>query len=170
VSREMDPTEPAVVTVGQISGGTAVNIIPDRASFSGTARAISAETRRKLSESIRRRCEGIAAANACQLELEWFEGYPPTINDPAMADYVAGVARDALGENRFIPVARPSMGGEDFAYYLEQVPGCFFLIGVEPPESQSYPPLHNDGYDFTDAALETGMRMFLELALRWPSR
>ena len=82
-----------------------------------------------------------------------------------MADYVVQTARTALGANHFLPVARPSMGGEDFAYYLQQVPGCFFLIGVEPVNcSTGYPSLHSDRYDFTDAALEVGMRMFVELA------
>ena len=55
------------------------------------------------------------------------------------------------------------MGGEDFSYYLEKVPGCFFLVGVEPPDRDGYPPLHSDRYDFTDAALGVGMRMFVEL-------
>ena len=55
------------------------------------------------------------------------------------------------------------MGGEDFAYYLEKVPGCFFLVGVEPPDRDGYPPLHSDRYDFTDAAIAVGMRMFVEL-------
>jgi metal-dependent amidase/aminoacylase/carboxypeptidase family protein len=97
------------------------------------------------------------------MQFQWFHGYPPTINDPAMADYVARVAKQALGADRFFPVARPSMGGEDFAYYLEKVPGCFFLVGVEPHDRDGYPPLHSDRYDFTDAALATGMRMFVEL-------
>lgn len=165
VSRDMDPTEPAVVTVGQIQGGTAVNIIPDTASFRGTARTLSGEVRTRVQDVIRRRCEGTAAAHGCQMEFEWFEGYPPTINDPAMADYVGRIARSALGESCFIPVARPSMGGEDFAYYLEQVPGCFFLVGVEPVDRQGYPPLHSDRYDFTDEALRVGMRMVVELAM-----
>jgi amidohydrolase len=55
------------------------------------------------------------------------------------------------------------MGGEDFAYYLEKVPGCFFLVGVEPHDRNGYPPLHSDRYDFTDDALEVGMRMFVSL-------
>ena len=80
-----------------------------------------------------------------------------------MADYVAKVARETLGAASFIPVARPSMGGADFAYYLQQIPGCFFLVGVEPLEKSGYPPLHSDRYDFTDAAMATGMRMFVEL-------
>ena len=73
----------------------------------------------------------------------------------------------ALGAEMFVPVARSSMGGEDFSYYLERVPGCFFFLGVEPADRDSYPALHNDRYDFTDAALPVGMRVFLELVLNW---
>jgi metal-dependent amidase/aminoacylase/carboxypeptidase family protein len=80
-----------------------------------------------------------------------------------MAEFVATTARKMLGNDRFLPVGRPSMGGEDFAYYLEQVPGCFFLIGVQPASADSYPSLHSDHFDFTDGAIETGTRMFVEL-------
>jgi amidohydrolase len=164
VSREMDPTESAVVTVGIIQGGTAVNVIPDTATIRGTARTLTAEARRAISAAIERRCAGIARANGCDLRFEWNEGYPPTINDPQMADYVARIARQTVGPERYIPAARASMGGEDFAYYLEQVPGCFFLIGVCPPGEERHPPLHSDLYDFTDSALPVGIRMFVELA------
>jgi amidohydrolase len=168
VSRQVDPTEPAVVTVGMIHGGTATNIIPDRATIEGTVRTLTDPTRALARASIERRCESIAAADGCKVEIDWQPGYPATINDPAMSDYVAATARRILGENRFIPVARPSMGGEDFAYYLEKVPGCFFLIGVEPAGAKSHPPLHSDRYDFTDAALAVGIRMFLGLAQNFP--
>jgi amidohydrolase len=168
VSRQVDPTEPAVVTVGIIRGGTATNIIPDRASIEGTVRTLTDATRELARKSISRRCEAIAAADGCKVEIDWQPGYPATVNDPAMSDFVAATARQILGENRFIPVARPSMGGEDFAYYLEKVPGCFFLIGVEPPGQKFYPPLHSDRYDFTDAALAVGMRMFVGLVQNFP--
>jgi amidohydrolase len=167
VSREIDPTEPAVVTVGKIHAGTATNVIPDTATLEGTARTLSESARRMIGKAIERRCAGVAEANDCDLRFDWIEGYPPTINDPAMADYVARVARNTFGPERFLPVARPSMGGEDFAYYLQKVPGCFFLVGVVPPGRETYPPLHSDRYDFTDAALGVGMRMFLELALNF---
>ena len=68
-----------------------------------------------------------------------------------------------LGPDRYFPVARPCMGGEDFAYYLQKVPGCFFLVGVDAPGPRAYPPLHSDRYDFTDAAMGVGVRMFVEL-------
>ena len=163
VSREMDPTDSAVVTVGKFNAGTATNIIPDVAAIEGTARTVTPQSRKAIAAAVERRCAGVAAANGCALEFQWCEGYPPTVNDPTAADYVAAVARQTVGADRFFPVARPSMGGEDFAYYLEKVPGCFFLVGVEPPDRDGHPPLHSDRFDFTDAAIPVGMRMFVEL-------
>jgi amidohydrolase len=165
VSRDFDPTEPSVITVGLFTAGTAVNVIPDTATIEATVRTLSPASRKKIAAMIDRRLNGIAAANGCRLDYKWVDGYPPTINDPAMADYVAKVARQALGPQRFYPVGAPSMGGEDFAYYLEKVPGCFFLVGVEPHDADGYPPLHSDRYDFTDASLAVGMRMFIELVM-----
>lgn len=163
VSREIDPTEPAALTVGKIQAGTATNIIPDQATIEGTVRTLNPSTRELAKGAVKRRCEGIAAANDCSVQFEWIEGYPATVNDPKMADYVARIARQTLGENRFIPVARSCMGGEDFAYYLEKIPGCFFLVGVEPAGAKNHPSLHSDRYDFTDAAIAVGMRMFIGL-------
>ena len=167
VSRETDPTEPAVVTVGTFHAGTAENVIPDTAEIQGTARTLTPQMRDRIRESIERRCRGVAAAHACEIEFDWEQGYPPTINDPAMTDYVGRAARAALGPDRFYLVPRPAMGGEDFAYYLEQVPGCFFLVGVEPVEAKGHPPLHSDRYDFTDAAMGVGMRVFVEIVRGW---
>ena len=162
-SREFDPTDATVVTVGKIHAGTATNVIPDEATIEGTARTLHDDARRKVRASLERRCVGIADANDCEVRFEWTEGYPPTVNDPAMADYVAKIAKQTFGPDRYYPVPRPSMGGEDFAYYLQKVPGCFFLVGVEPLDRPTYPPLHSDHYDFTDGSLAVGMRMFVEL-------
>ena len=170
VSREMDPTDAAVVTIGTINGGTTTNVIPDRATIAGTARTLNDPARRLIEASVRRRCEGIAHANGCKLEFTWEPGYPATVNDPAMAEYVAATVRRALGPDRFFPAARAVMGGEDFAYYLEQVPGCFFFVGVMPQDRNEYPSLHSDRFDFTDAALAIGMRMFGELVMGWNAR
>ena len=163
VSREYDPTDSAVVTVGKFHAGTATNVIPDEAVIEGTARTITAEGRRQVRAAVERRCAGVAAANDCSLRFEWFDGYPPTVNDPVMADRVARLAKQTLGTDKFIPVARPSMGGEDFAYYLEQVPGCFFFVGVEPPHATVSPLLHSDRYDYADDAIGVGVRMFAAL-------
>ncbi len=167
VSREVDPTDQAVITVGIFQAGTAVNIIPDTATIKGTLRTILPETRQRIIQTVRRRCEGIAAACDCTVRLEFRDGYPITVNDPIQADYVALTAKRALGNDRFYPVARAAMGAEDFAYYVQKVPGCFFLVGVEPWGRDEYPPLHSDRYDFTDSAISVGMKMFVELACGW---
>ena len=166
VSREFDPTDSAVVTIGKFHAGTATNVIPDSAIIEGTARTLHDSARKQIRAAIERRCAGIAQANRCTLNFKWIPGYPPTINDPEMSDYVATTAKATFGPDRFLSVARPSMGGEDFAYYLEKVPGCFFLVGVEPINQPTYPSLHNDLYDFTDDTLAVGMRMFVELIAR----
>jgi amidohydrolase len=167
VSREFDPTDSAVITIGKFNAGTATNVIPDIATIEGTARTLHAVARKQIREAIERRCAGIAQANQCRLQFDWIEGYPPTINDPSMAEYVATIAKQTVGAERFVPVGRPSMGGEDFSYYLEKVPGCFFLVGNEPADRDSSPPLHSDRYDFADASLEVGMKMFLQLVRNW---
>jgi metal-dependent amidase/aminoacylase/carboxypeptidase family protein len=114
-----------------------------------------------------RRCHGIASAAGCTFDVHWTDGYPATVNDPAMADFVAKVARQTLGNDHFVPAARPTMGGEDFSYYLEQVPGCFFFLGVQPHDRADYPSLHNDHFDFTDDAIAVGVRMFVELVMNF---
>lgn len=167
VSREVDPTDSAVVTVGKIHGGTATNIIPDRVTLEGTLRALTRQTRENLRSAVQRRCAGIAAANDCEINFILEPGYPSTINDPAMAAYVERTAKETLGNDRYLPAATPVMGGEDFAYYLENVPGAFFMVGTIPAGQKSYPSLHNEKYDFTDAALVTGMRMFVALVMGW---
>ncbi len=167
VSRELDPTDSAVITIGMIQSGTATNIIPDRATIGGTARTLNDKARALIQASIRRRCEAIAAANDCRAEVNWITGYPPTCNDLAMTDYVIKIAKQSLGATHFLPAAKPVMGGEDFAYYLEEVPGCFFFVGTLPSGQSSYPSLHNERYDFTDDALAVGMRVFVELVMQW---
>jgi amidohydrolase len=167
VSRETDPTDSAVVTVGKIAGGTATNIIPDRVAIEGTLRTLTRETREQIRAAVQRRCAGIAAANDCELNFILEPGYPSTINDAKMAEYVERIAKQMLGAERYVPAARPVMGGEDFAYYLENVPGCFFMVGTIPPGKTHYPPLHSDRYDFTDGALVVGIQMFVELAMNF---
>jgi amidohydrolase len=168
VSRELDPTEPAVVTVGTFHSGTATNVIPDIAKITGTARTLTPEARTLVAASVQRRCEMIAAANGCRVQFEWIDGYPPTINDPQMTEYVAKVAQSTLGSDSYIPAARAAMGGEDFAYYLEAIPGCFFMLGVCPTGRTTYPSLHSDRFDFTDAAMGYGVRMFVNLVRNFP--
>jgi amidohydrolase len=163
VSREMDPVEPAVVTVGVFNAGTASNIIPDTAHLQATVRTLTDASRSHAKAALIRRTKAIAEANGCSAEIDYIEGYPATINDPASAELVATVAREHLGAARYVPCAAPVMGGEDFAYYLQRTPGAFFFVGLRPPEVETYPPLHSDRFDFVDTMLATGTTMFAEL-------
>jgi amidohydrolase len=158
VSRETDPTEPVVISVTRFHAGTANNVIPGDAVIGGTCRTLSNESRQASQAAMRRRFEAAAAAGRCHFSFTWNDGYPATVNDPAMADLVRQVAG-----KRFLPADRPAMGGEDFSYYLERVPGCFFLIGLCPPDREDYPSLHTDRFDFPDDALATGVDMMVRL-------
>lgn len=167
VSREMDPTDAAVVTVGKFHAGTATNVIPDTAVFEGTVRTLTDATRAKARAAILRRVSGIASAHGCSAEIDYEEGYPATINDAASAELVAKVAREELGAGGYVPCGAPVMGGEDFAYYLRKVPGAFFFVGVRPEGRETYPPLHSDRFDFNDSVIGTTTRMFVAIVRAW---
>ena len=140
VSREMDPTEPAVVTVGMFNAGTATNVIPDDGHDRGDRPHALARGRAARSpQAIERRCAGIAAAGGAHCASIGPRATPPPSTTRRWRTTSPRVARQTLGADRYFPVARPSMGGEDFAYYLEKVPGCFFLVGVEPPGRDGLP-------------------------------
>src|SRR2546430_10348789 len=108
VGRETAPADSAVVTIVLIRGGTAVNIIPDTATIEATVRTLTPQQRTRAREALERRCRGVAMANNCELKFQWLHGYPPTVNDPAMADYVATIARQTFGPDRFLPIGKAS--------------------------------------------------------------
>jgi amidohydrolase len=164
-SRAASPVDSLVCTVGTLQGGSASNIIPDFAELSGTIRTLRDDTRKMA----KRRCcelvEQTAAAHACRAELRWREGYPVTLNDAAEAERVLKVAAEAVGASKTVRVETPTMGGEDFAYYGQHLPACFFLLGLRPRGAASFPALHQPEFDFNDDALATGVEMMCRLAL-----
>ncbi len=170
VSRDLDPVEPAIVTVGQIHAGTAINIIPDEAHFCGTLRTLNDSTRRRAMEALNRRCRGIAQAGGCEASVSWSEGYPALVNDPRMTEHVATIARAALGPTGYLPAGAPCMGAEDFSHYLLKIPGCFFFLGLQAADQPPLASLHHCGFDFPDQALAVAMRIWSELALSPPPR
>ncbi|MBI5366616.1 MAG: amidohydrolase [Planctomycetes bacterium] len=166
VSREVGPADSAVITVGKIAGGTAVNIIPNRARLEGTLRSLREPTRQAALASIRRIAEGVATAHRGRAEVVVTPGYPPTVNHDAATELVRAAAVATVGPERVSVLDEPSMGGEDFAYYLERVPGCMFRLGVARGPIDHEPTLHTTRFDFNDAALEPGMRVLAASALR----
>jgi amidohydrolase len=164
-SRNVAPQDSIVVTVAQINAGTASNIIPRELTFIGTMRTIRKETRELGRKRFFEITQQTAAAFDCRAEIDWEEGYPVTHNDPAMTEKFFRVASKALGEPRVHLVGHPTMGGEDFSYYGQHVPACFFVLGVKPPEREKYPSLHQPEYDFNDDALATGVEVMVRLAV-----
>jgi metal-dependent amidase/aminoacylase/carboxypeptidase family protein len=120
--------------------------------------------------SLERITRGVAAAHRCGVKIAYFGATPVTANTPEVADFVRDTARRVLGAQAFVEVEKPSMWGEDFAFYLERKAGCFFMLGVMPEGRETYPMLHNPQYDFTDAAVAVGIRMMTEVAVGWLKR
>lgn len=165
VSRTVDPTDACVVTVGQIEGGTANNIIPEAVRLVGTVRTLRPETRTTAGRRVRELFESVAAAHGCRAEITWHDGYPATINDAGATEIFFDVARRALGEDRVALTPGASMGGEDFSYYGRHVPACFYFLGLRPTDTATYPSLHQPEFDFNDDAIPTGVEVMTRLAL-----
>lgn len=163
-SRNVGPLDSVIVTVGQISAGTANNIIPQSCRIVGTVRTIRAGTRLLAKERFFALVEQVARAHGCHAHIDWLDSYPVTHNDPQWTQYFFRVARRTLGEHRVVEVEHPTMGGEDFSYYGQHIPSCFFFLGLRLPGEERTAALHQADFDFNDDALPTGIEMFVKLA------
>jgi amidohydrolase len=154
VSRETTPRAPVVVTLGSIHGGGAHNIIAGEVTIQGTLRTFDAELRQSLLKRIPELAQGIATAmrGSCSFRID--SGTPPTVNDPAIAGIVSEAAAATIGKDAVVPF-EPLMVGEDFAYFLEQRPGCFFLVGAAPEDGPSVH--HTADFHIDERCLSVGL-------------
>jgi amidohydrolase len=152
-ARELDQTRPSVVSVCSVHGGETFNVIPERIDFMGTARSLHPDIRARLAERIGGIGEGIAQLHGLDLEYQWLQGYPPLVNDVRASRLAEAAAREALGDGRVVALTRPSMGGEDFAYYLQSVPGCYWLLNTQAPARGIVHPNHNPRFDVEEDLL-----------------
>jgi amidohydrolase len=165
VSRNIDPIDSTVVTVGFFKAGSAYNVIPGEAHIGGTTRTTSPENRALVKRRIEEICEGAAKMYGVKVVMEHKPGYPPTVNNPERARFAIEVAAGVCGENNVRGDTRPSMGAEDFSYMLEQVPGAMVWLGNGGgPEAVS---LHNSRYDFNDMAIPFGVSFFVNTVERF---
>ena len=165
VSRNTSPTDSVVLTIGAVHAGSAYNVIPERVAIKGTIRTLNPITRKTTRARFAELVEGAAKTMGCTTQIQWRDGYPVTINDEFEASRVAQITENATLTTDFEWVKEPSMGGEDFAYYCERVPSCFYLIGLNESQTQAYPGLHTPTFDFNDKAIAIGMEMMCLLAL-----
>lgn len=168
VTRRFSVFDPVVVTVTQLSGGKAVNVIPPSASLGATVRTLSNASIETLRIETKKLAEGIAAAHGCTAEVNFVVDYPVTVNDPAEAAFALEVAAELYGADRSEEAAAPHMGSEDFSYVLEQVPGAFVFLGATPPEMDWRTAAwnHSPLVVFDDAILPDQAAYLAELAWR----
>ena len=161
VSRNLHPCESAVVSVTQIHGGEAFNIIPDDAVLRGTIRTFKPEVQTLVEQAIERLCSGIANAFGAQIDAHFDLRYPPTVNSAAETAICRQTAEALLGKDKVRKDELPSMGAEDFAFMLREKPGCYVWLGNGPGTGGC--SLHNPHYDFNDDVLIYGISYWVRL-------
>jgi amidohydrolase len=162
VSRNTNPLESTVVTVGMINGGYNFNIIADEVVLKGTARAYTEENRVLIKTRMQEIIDGIGQTFGATIEFDYRDGYPPTINAVAAFEKLLASAKKIVGDGAGYPYL--SMGGEDFSYYAQKVPGCFFFIGSAPEDKPFRSvPHHCSHFDIDERALLVGSSIFVQL-------
>jgi amidohydrolase len=164
MSRSADPVDHGVVSVTQIHGGDAFNVIPETARLTGTARSFTTTMRDLLQQRLVEIVNHVASAHLIEAKIDYRRGYPPTINSALETDLAAEVAAEIAGDDKVDRATPPVMGGEDFAYMLEKKPGSYVFIGNGGDDST--PMLHNPGYDFNDETLPHGASYWAKLVER----
>lgn len=165
ISRNVNPMEPAALSIGMFKAGEAFNIIPDSAVLKGTVRTFDQSLRAVIFERIETITRGICEAAGAEYRLDRRYGFPPVINHPAITQVMADAASAALGEQAVVETS-PVMVGEDFSVYLEQIPGSFVFIGCGNAESGISHPHHHPSFDMDERALGYGTELFCRAAVR----
>jgi amidohydrolase len=163
VSRRLDPSRAAVVTIGTINAGSAPNVIPDRATMTGTLRATDPDTRRLLHDELRRMTEAIAAAHHLKARIAVDMGPPPIVNPVEVTTWARRAAVSLLGTGAVVPLGFVNLAGEDFAYYMERMPGCFLRVGAREPGSDAI-PAHTPRFYAADDSIFVGAAVLAETA------
>ena len=166
VSRNVPPLHTGIVTVGALLAGDAANVIPQTAELRLTVRAFRPDVRDLLEKRIVEIAQAQAAVYGATAEVDYQRRYPVLNNDPAQTAFCRDVISDWLGPEGLLPMDEPVTGSEDFAFFLEKIPGCYVFIGNGEGE-QGGCMVHNPGYDFNDANLPTGASYWVRLAERY---
>jgi amidohydrolase len=159
-SRQMNPLNPTVVTVGSFQAGSTFNVIPGEAEMCGTTRTFDQDIWNSWPERIEKIVHGVCGSMGADYELKYTQGYPPLLNDESMVEVVRKCAADVVGKEQVIEPEQ-TMGGEDMAFYLEKSKGCFFFLGVG---REGCAPLHNPKFDFNEDILLTGVETYCRVA------
>ncbi|GKV64894.1 MULTISPECIES: M20 family metallopeptidase [unclassified Sporosarcina] len=165
VSRRVDPIESAVLSVGSFISDNAFNVIADQAVMTGTVRTFTPELRDLMEEEIHRVVQGTAVLNNCEITVDYSRGYPAVVNHEKETEFLKSVAETIPGL-RGVEEMKPQMGGEDFSYYLEKVPGTFFFTGAKPENAY---PHHHPRFDFDETAMLAAAKTLGAAAIEFQS-
>jgi len=166
VSRNINPTEPAVVTVGKISGGSAHNVIPEKVEMLGTVRTFAQETADKSRDHIEAIVKGVTQASGGDYTFDFDYGYPAVINAEWAAQSVIDTAGELLGKQNVKLLEDPIMAGEDFAFYQQEFPGAFFFLGSGREETGSTYSWHHSKYNIDEECFKTGAALMASLVFQ----
>lgn len=159
ISRESNPLHPSVVTIGSVHAGSAANVIAEEAELMGSIRSTLPDSRQHIHNGIRRMVSAAAELHNCHIDVEIAEGYPPVINEPRATAMARQAGIDTVGRDNVVAAEHPSMGSEDFAYYLAERPGCFVRVGAREADWEPI-PLHSPRFDIDERSLGVGVRFF----------
>lgn len=161
VARNVDPLESAVVTVGELHAGNALNVIADTARMSGTVRYFNPKFEGYFGQRIEQIIAGVCQSHEAKYELEYWRLYPPVINSTQMAELVRSQAAEVIETPVGIVPECQTMGGEDMSFFLQEVPGCYFFLGSANPDKNLAYPHHHPRFDFDETALGMGVEIFV---------
>jgi hippurate hydrolase len=165
VARRLDPASAGVVTVGTFHAGTAPNVIPEGATLAGTVRATDPSTRALILEEVRRITEGVASAHRLQARVRFSGGTPPVVNPQGPVSIARDAVRALLGDTALVPLGKLNLAAEDFAWYLERIPGCFLRIGAREPGGE-FVAAHSPRFHAAEEAIFVGAAVLAEAARR----
>jgi amidohydrolase len=167
VSRTIAPLDPVVIGIGKINGGYRYNVVADKVEIEGTVRTISPATQDRIPGLIERTAAGYARALGGDAELKYVRGYPPTINAQVLFDQVSESVAASLGQEHFVVLENPDLGGEDFSYFANERPGLMAWLGCRPagksPKEMSV--LHNTRFEPDEACFPFGVRFYASCAV-----
>jgi amidohydrolase len=165
VSREINPVNPAVLTIGQITGGTAFNIIPKEVVLEGTVRTLNNEDRTYIENRITEIVKFITKANKAEYIIDYENSYPVLMNNDLATDKLSTAAAKIIGKDKIVELKNPVMGAEDMAYYLQEVPGTFFYLGSNNENKGIVYPHHNSQFNIDEDVLWIGTAVFLQAVI-----
>ncbi|UOY87167.1 M20 family metallopeptidase [Bacillus glycinifermentans] len=166
VSRRVDPTEAAVISIGTFHSGQAFNVIAEEAVIEGTVRTFSKQVQETIITEMERVIKGVCGANGASFKLDYEKGYPPVINHEKETGIVRTCAKQVVGEEAVIELA-PNMIGEDFSYYLERVPGSFFFTGAGNEHTGAVYPHHHPKFDIDEKGMLNAAKILVSSALEF---